>query len=280
MKKRAPRGKIRNEMNLSLTVHEAALKSAPHIVLIHGMGSAATAWKPLTPFLQERFNVITVDLPGHGKTPMIPGQEMDPISLGERIAGEVKEQLGVVEFDLIGNSWGGWIALEMAASFPNSVRSVTALAPAGFWLATYVQRTPGASQFRLLASRSAALAPSFLKYERSRKLGFGDVSPRWREFSYELCLDATLAMAKSEGYFPGWDGMLHKRFDSQIDSSIPVKIIFGDSDKTLPATTCQERTMAPKHSEWIIFEECGHAPMWDNTEKVAAQVIEIAGVSR
>jgi pimeloyl-ACP methyl ester carboxylesterase len=280
MKKPAPRGKIPIEMNISLTVHEAALQSAPHIVLVHGMGSAATAWKPLTPFLQERFNVITVDLPGHGKTPMITGQSMDPISIGELVVREVKEQLGVTEFDVIGNSWGGWIALEMAASFPNSVRSVTALAPAGFWLATYVQRTPGTSQFRLLASRSAALAPSFLKYERSRKLGFGDVSPRWREFSYELCLDATQAMAKSEGYFPAWDGMLHKRFDSPIDSNIPVKIIFGDSDKTLPATTCQERTMAPQHSEWIIFEECGHAPMWDNTEKVAAHVMEIAGVSR
>jgi pimeloyl-ACP methyl ester carboxylesterase len=267
-------------MNLSLTTHSSTLINAPHIVLVHGMGSAATAWKPLTPFLQERFNVITVDLPGHGQTPMIAGQAMDPISIGELVVREVKEQLGVTEFDLIGNSWGGWITLEMAASFPNSVRSVTALAPAGFWLATYVQRTPGASQFRLLASRSAALAPSFLKYERSRKLGFGDVSPRWRDFSYELCLDATQAMANSPGYFPAWDGMLHKRFDSQIDSNIPVKIIFGDSDKTLPATTCQERTMAPKHSEWIIFEECGHAPMWDNTEKVAAQVMEIAGVSR
>ena len=87
-------------------------------------------------------------------------------------------------------------------------------------------------------------------------------------------------MANSPGYFPAWDGMLHKRFDSQIDPKIPVKIIFGDSDKTLPATTCQERTMAPQHSEWIIFEECGHAPMWDNTEKVAAHVLEIAGVSR
>jgi pimeloyl-ACP methyl ester carboxylesterase len=280
MKKHALRGKIRIEMNLSFTVHEAALKSAPHIVLIHGMGSAATAWKLLTPFLQERFNVITVDLPGHGQTPMIPGQKMDPSSLGALVLREVKEQLGVTEFDLIGNSWGGWIALEMAASFPDSVRSVTALAPAGFWLATYVQRRPGASQFRLLASRSAAFAPSFLKYERSRKLGFGDVSPRWREFSYELCLDATLAMAKSEGYFPAWDGMLHKRFDSQIDSKIPVTIIFGDSDKTLPATTCQERTMAPKHSKWIVFEECGHAPMWDNTEKVASHVLQIAGASR
>lgn len=280
MKKCAPQGKIQIEMNLSLTVHKAAHKSAPYIVLVHGMGSAATAWKPLTPFLQERFNVITVDLPGHGQTPMIAGQEMDPISIGELVVRVVEEQLGVTEFDVIGNSWGGWIALEMAASFPDSVRSVTALAPAGFWLATYVQRRPGASQFRLLTSRSAALAPSFLKYERSRKLGFGDVSPRWRDFSYELCLDATLAMANSVGYFPAWDGMLHKRFDSQIDSNIPVKIIFGDSDKTLPATTCQERTMAPQHSKWIIFEECGHAPMWDNTEKVAGHVLEIAGVPR
>ena len=280
MKKLAPRGKIENEMNLSLTKHSSTLTGAPHIVLVHGMGSAATAWKPLTPFLQERFNVITVDLPGHGQTPMIAGQAMDPISIGELVVREVKEQLGVTEFDVIGNSWGGWIALEMAASFPNSVRSVTALAPAGFWLATYVQRRPGASQFRLLTSRSAALAPSFLKYERSRKLGFSDVSPRWRDFSYELCLDATLAMANSPGYFPAWDGMLHQRFDSRIDSNIPVKIIFGDSDKTLPATTCQERTMAPQHSQWIIFEECGHAPMWDNTEKVAAHVMEIAGVSR
>jgi pimeloyl-ACP methyl ester carboxylesterase len=280
MKKPAPRGKIEFEMNLSLTKHSSTLINAPHIVLVHGMGSAATAWKPLTPFLQERFNVITVDLPGHGQTPMIAGQAMDPISIGELVVREIKEQFGVTEFDLIGSSWGGWIALEMAASFPDSVRSVTALAPAGFWLATYVQRRPGASQFRLLTSRSAALAPSFLKYERSRKLGFGDVSPRWRDFSYELCLDATLAMANSPGYFPAWDAMLHKRFDSQIDSKIPVKIIFGDSDKTLPATTCQERTMAPQHSQWIIFEECGHAPMWDNTEKVAAHVLEIAGVSR
>ncbi len=279
-KKPAPRGKIQTKMNLSLTKFPSTLPEAQNIVLVHGMGSAATAWKPLTPYLLDRFNVITVDLPGHGQTPMIAGQSMDPISIGERVVREIEEQLGVTTFDVIGNSWGGWIALEMAASFPDRIKSVTALAPAGFWLATYVQRTPGTSSLRTIAKNSAILAPTFLKYELSRKLGFADVSPRWRDFSYELCLDATLAMAKSDGYFPAWDGMLHKRFDSHIDSNIPVNIIFGDSDKTLPATTCQERTMAPKHSEWITLTECGHAPMWDNTEKVASLVKTIAGVTR
>lgn len=267
-------------MNISLVVHQSKHLTAPYIVLVHGMGSAATAWKPMLPLLLENFNVITVDLPGHGQTPILDGQAMDPRSIAQLVVTEIERQLSISEFHLIGNSWGGWIALEMAAAFPNSVRSVTALAPAGFWLATYVQRTPGTGPLRLLAKSSTALAPSFLKFERSRKLGFANVSPRWREFSYELCLDATLAVARSDGYFPAWDGMLHKRFDSAIDSNIPVKIIFGDSDKTLPATTCQERTMAPAHSQWIVLQECGHAPMWDNKEIVLSHVLEIAGVSR
>ena len=253
------------------------MKAAPHILLIHGMGSAATAWKPLTPHLLERFNVITVDLPGHGDSAYTTDQPMDPNTLAQQVANEVEKQFGITEFDLVGNSWGGWIALEMAAHSPNKIKSVTALAPAGFWLASYIQRAPGTASIRALAKSSYALSTTFLKYEWARKIGFEDVSPQWRNFSYQLCLDATLAMAKSAGYFPAWDGMLSKRFDSKIDSSIPVKIIFGDSDRTLPATTCQETEMAPKHSEWITIAECGHAPMWDNVETVKEHIFEIAG---
>ena len=267
-------------MNITLTLHPSNLDSAPHILLIHGMGSAATAWKPLTPRLLDQFNVITVDLPGHGESGFTKGQAMDPSSIAEQVVRQVERELGVTEFDLVGNSWGGWIALEIAANFPARINSVTALAPAGFWLASYVQRAPGTATLRLLAKNSAVIAPVVLRYERWRKLGFADVSPHWRDFSYELCLDATIAMAKSVGYFPAWDGMLSKRFDSKIDQSIPVKIIFGDSDKTLPATTCQERAMAPDHSQWLTISECGHAPMWDHVDTVANHILEIAGNKR
>ena len=136
------------------------------------------------------------------------------------------------------------------------------------------------SSFTVFGKNSALLAPKYLKFEWARKLGFEDVSPHWRKFSYELCLDATMAMAKSPGYFPAWDGMLSKRFNSQIDQNIPVNIIFGDSDNTLPATTCQERAMAPAHSRWITIAQCGHAPMWDNVETVASHILEIAGIKR
>lgn len=267
-------------MNITLTLHPSKVEAAPYIALIHGMGSAATAWKPLTPYLLDRFNVITIDLPGHGESGFTQGQAMDPSSLAEQVVQQIENEFGIIEFDLVGNSWGGWIALEMAALFPKKIESVTALAPAGFWLASYVQRAPGTATMRSLANSASSLTTNFLKYEWARKIGFEDVSPNWRKFSNELCLDATIAMANSAGYFPAWDGMLSKRFDSKIDSNIPVKIIFGDADKTLPAKTCQERAMAPDHSQWITLAECGHAPMWDNVEVVAGHIFEIAGIKR
>ena len=98
------------------------------------------------------------------------------------------------------------------------------------------------------------------------------MSPRWKEFSYEICLDAALAMANAEGYYPAWDGMLMKRFDSYIPPSIPVTIIFGDSDRTLHATTCQEKSVAPTHAKWIFFSETGHAPMWDSPLDVVDEI--------
>lgn len=255
-------------------------KGAPNLVMIHGLCSAATAWKPLVPHLQETFTIVTVDLPGHGSTPLSVDQPMDPQSLAKLIVQNLERELGIQEFHVVGNSWGGWVGLEISALFPDRVESVTALAPAGFWLATFDQRFPGESLTRALARYIKVFAPTFLKYEWARKIGFQDVSPRWRDFSYELCLDATNAMATSPGYSSASDGMLKRRFDSQIDPSVPVTIIFGDSDNTLPAIECQVRAMAPAHAEWITYEQSGHTPMWDNPKAVASHILATASKSQ
>ena len=105
----------------------------PTLLLIHGMGSASTAWKTIAPSLGTTFNVVTVDLPGHGRTPLNAHQLMDPVGLAESVF-ETLRSLGLDRFHIVGNSLGGWIALEMAAMNPSAVLSITALAPAGLWL--------------------------------------------------------------------------------------------------------------------------------------------------
>jgi pimeloyl-ACP methyl ester carboxylesterase len=250
--------------------HEISGTGEP-LVLIHGMGSASTAWKPIRYELNQDFTVITVDLPGHGKTPYVKGQPMDPHSLATYVLEQLSS-LGIDRFHLAGNSLGGWVSLEMSSAAPDRVRSLIGIAPAGLWLNPYNARYPGTAVARFLARYTAKLAPTALHFEAARKLGFFDVSPRWKEFSYELCLDATMAMSTAEGYYPAWDGMLMKRFDSFIPEDVPVTIIFGDTDWTLPATTCQERSVAPSHAKWIIFPNTGHAPMWDSPLDVIDEI--------
>jgi len=54
-------------MSLATTLTQSD-QNHPPLVLIHGLGSAATAFKPIIPALAQSFRVITVDLPGHGNS--------------------------------------------------------------------------------------------------------------------------------------------------------------------------------------------------------------------
>ena len=247
------------------------------IVLIHGMGSASTAWRLLIPELRRHFRVITVDLPGHGKTPFRTGTPMDPISLAHMVVETVDRTSE--GYHVVGNSLGGWVALEIAAHNSGRVRSLTALAPAGMWINPFQRRYPATAFLRMFAKSTRPLTPLFLHFQWAKSLGFATVSPRWRQFDYTLCMDAVRAMTDSEGYYPAFDGMLMKRFESEIPPEIPVTILFGDSDNTLPAQSCQERSLAPRHARWVTLADCGHAPMWDSVPEVMAEILLTAGKS-
>ena len=133
------------------------------------MGSAATAWQPIIPTLAKQFSVVTIDLPGHGRTPYSPIQKMDPTSLAQLVVKNLKN-IGVERFHLVGNSLGGWVAFEIAALNQTAVKSVTALAPAGLWLTPFTSRYPGELALRVMASGVEKLAPSLLNYTWAKKI--------------------------------------------------------------------------------------------------------------
>jgi pimeloyl-ACP methyl ester carboxylesterase len=113
--------------------------SGEPLLLIHGMGSSHEAWKLITPELAKHHEVILLDLPGHGLSKMPGGTRMDPQSLASLIASQL-ESWGYESFHVAGNSLGGWIALEMAATYRQKIKSVTGLAPAGLWLVPETER--------------------------------------------------------------------------------------------------------------------------------------------
>ncbi len=243
------------------------------VVAIHGLGSAATAWKTLIPLLPNSIEFISIDLPGHGKSSVLASRDMSPEYLAHFILDELEDQ-GLIDLHVIGNSLGGWIGLEMAAMAPTRIKSVTAVAPAGFWMHPAVKRDPYLLSSRFLASLTYRFAKFLSKFKFMRWLGFRLVSPQWEKFTPEICADAAIAMGASKGYFQIWDALLGLKFNKKVKESIPVTIIFGDSDNTLPASTSQEKKLAPAHSRWVRLEKSGHAPMWDQSEKVMRLLLE------
>jgi len=99
------------------------------LLLIHGIGHTWRGWRPMLPLLEERFEVLAVDLPGFGHSePFPPGLDSTP----EALADAVEDEMARAGFDtahIAGNSLGGWIAFELARR--GRAETVTALSPTG-----------------------------------------------------------------------------------------------------------------------------------------------------
>ncbi len=258
-------------MSAIATVHTDD-SSKPPLVLVHGLGSAGSIWKSLLPELMNDFSVYAVDLPGHGQAPLHTEIGLEPESLARNIIEMMERDHGVTELHAAGNSLGGWIALEMAACAPDRVKSVTALAPAGLWHEGPTQKLPPSMLARILAKISQFFMPLAYHLPPLKAIGYKKITHLWRELSYESCRDSVIAMARSKGYLPVWNGIRGRKFDSHIPESVEVAIVFGDSDLTLPKEVAQERSVAPHHSQWIVVENCAHVIMW-NFPKITVDFI-------
>ncbi len=190
----------------------------PALVLVHGLGSAGTIWKSLTPQLIKHFKVIAIDLPGHGVAPLHKNEQVDPKSLAQAIVEEIANTYKIYQSHVVGNSLGGWIALEMGALGPDKVKSVTALAPAGLWHSGPTKRFPPSLDARVLAKISQYFMNTAYRLPPLKALGYKKITHLWRELSFESCRDSVLAMAKSKGYKPLWNGLKNKKFESKISS--------------------------------------------------------------
>jgi len=251
----------------------------PALILVHGLGSAGSIWKSLIPELIKDFRVYAVDLPGHGEAPLRDGMTYEPKYLAQDVIDMLERDHGVREFHVAGNSLGGWIALEMANHSPERVKSVTALAPAGLWHQGPSQKLPPSLDSRILAKISQFFMPIAYRIPILKALGYRKITHLWRELSYESCRDSVIAMARSKGYMPLWNGIRHRKFESKIPHHVEVAIVFGDSDLTLPHPLAQEKSVAPPHSQWITVENCAHVIMWNFPQLTVDYIRRTAGIA-
>lgn len=97
----------------------------PDLVLLHGWGLNLRVWDGLTRELSKSFRVITVDLPGHGRSPWNP-KARTPAEQAWQVHATLASRSD--RYSLLGWSLGGQIALDLAAAMPGSVERLVLVA--------------------------------------------------------------------------------------------------------------------------------------------------------
>ena len=67
-----------NRLEIAHAVHGDP--NAPTVILIHGVVHQQHAWDAVVPLLAEKYRVVTFDLPGHGRSPRVPGVTIEQIA--------------------------------------------------------------------------------------------------------------------------------------------------------------------------------------------------------
>ncbi|MFI5779753.1 alpha/beta fold hydrolase [Nocardia sp. NPDC051570] len=251
------------------------------LVLLHGAGGAVGNWLPVLDRLAERRRVIALDFPGFGRTPFPEGPEFTIDWAMRQLAAEF-DRLGLDEpVDLVGNSMGGWFALEAAKL--GMARSVVALAPAGLWRGVgmpgllYAQ-FQSALTFGLCTRGVGGLA---LHLAPIRMAGLAMVTRHPERIPKRAAIDMIRDLDRSHRALRL---VVHHarslRFEGGQRLRIPITVAFGSHDLMLLPTVSQHRDQLPPHTRWVTLPDCGHVPMSDAPELVARTILDGIEITR
>jgi pimeloyl-ACP methyl ester carboxylesterase len=241
--------------------------TGPTLVLLHTLGSDRHMWDPVMGLLEAHRDVVAVDLPGFGGSPVLDGDRpVTPARLAAEVATGLLEE-GIVRPHVAGNSLGGWIALELALA--HDMRSVTAIAPAGLWPKPLAPKPKGA---QALVRKALPVLPAAMRVPALRRIALLANVHHPRRVPREDAEQLVRAWATAPGLQAANDAMRSGTFTRLEAITVPVTLAWPDHDRlvTRPATS-------PPAVREVTLTDCGHVPTWDDPEQVARVLLEGSG---
>jgi pyruvate dehydrogenase E2 component (dihydrolipoamide acetyltransferase) len=236
------------------------------ILFLHGFGSDFNSWMFNQTVLADGFRTIALDLPGHGGSTKSVGAG-DPTALTD-VVETALAALGVEHMHLVGHSMGGAIAALLAARRPESVVTLSLIAPAGIGPeinATFIEgfvrttrRKEAADVLRLLVYDptvvSRAMVEDVLRYKR-----LDGVAPALETIS--------------RAWFPA--GRQEVNVVAKIAAlERPVQAIWGREDQIIPA---QHASALGSAAQVHMLARVGHLPHMEKASEVNRLIRQIAG---
>lgn len=255
-------------------LHVESTGQGPALLLVHGWAMHGGVFAPLVRALEAAFNVITVDLPGHGgsRDSALP-LGLDPVA--DALAALIDAQSSKHAL-VVGWSLGGLVATALAARHPDRVRGLAMLAASP----RFVQGTDWPAgmdprvfelfgeelgrdyrgtldRFLMLEVQGSAHLREELRYLRDAVYARGEPAPRALQEGLGLLHDSDLRAA-----LPGL--------------AMPSLWIAGRRDRLVSPQAMQAAAALAPRSRFQHYDHAGHAPFLTDPKAVAEALTAFA----
>ncbi len=216
---------------------------APVVLMVHGFRTSARFFRPTMLSLSDRWRVVAPDLPGHGDSePWDP--EEDVVEQWVLLEGFLAA-LGLERMDIIGNSRGGAVALQLAAHRPARVDRLILIA------APTKPFKVGTLDIKEMVVNREALTDDLL-----REMGRTMMASRGYEEARRRAVEA---------------GELERGLRPIMgEVKGPTLIVWGAEDRTIPVEMGLELLAGIPDSRMRLIGGAGHVPMLDKTRETLA----------
>ena len=223
------------------------------LMYLHGT-DGLTEWPALLDTLAERFDVVVPDHPGFGGSQLPPW--VDDISDVAYLYLDAIEMLGLSGVHVVGQSLGGWIALEMAVRSTHKLRSLTLISASGI----HVKGVPKTDIFMIDPEEQARLAYA------DPKLGEAAAERAGADKYQDQAILNRIASARF-----GWQPrFFNPRLDRWLHRvNVPTHVIWGDKDRIIPPAYAQAFNRLIPGSTLTMIPDAGHLPHVERADAVA-----------
>ncbi|CAB4960190.1 unannotated protein [freshwater metagenome] len=236
----------------------------PPLVLLHGFLDTWRVWELVLPALERRHDVLALTLAGHAGGPALPAT-VDAATLPDAVE-RAMDEAGMATAHFVGNSLGGFVALQLAAR--DRARSVVAFAPAGGWPAGDVSYRGLLASQGELQRQARSIAPharSLLSTPEGRRRATALVTEHHEHLPAELLEHGLVGVARCDAA-PLLEFAAREGYALDAERiTCPVRIAWGTADRLLPWPATAERYRRDwlPHADWVELDGVGHCPQLD-----------------
>ncbi len=261
-------------------VHFERVGSGPTLVLIHGFGGSTFSWREVQPALAADFDVVAIDLSGFGYTERPKSDASYTVEAQAGLVLRLLDALGVPEADVAGHSYGAGLALHLAQTHPDRVRTLI-----------LVDGGPNEGVPANVATIPAFLRPLFacllerffLTPDAIR--GFLVSYLHRDEIVTDAVVEGYLARLRVEGLADTLNGLFESmnRRRPAIDLAVigqPTLVIWGTHDSVFPISAGRRLAERIPGAAFVEFESSGHLPMEEEPERFVEVVRDFLAANR